>query len=724
MAKSQIFICYRRQDSEDIAGRLYERLARDFGPDGVFMDIDDIPLAVDFREHIRRALVDSDFLLALIGPRWVELLNKRTEDLRDYLRVELETAEAMGIAIAPILLKDAANLQPKDLPEGFAPREKLLFNQSRPLRSGADFDSDYRNLAKAIKKAREHKAGTVTTRKRRPGALIAVAFMALVLLGLAGFYGPKLLDWVRPPVRHALTIATDVAGVRVSVDGEDRGAARRMELAPGPHRLRITADGYAPYERTVDIDGDVEIKPRLKVLRYSLVVRSNVRDDQVFIDGEPKGETPLNMELAFGEHTVRITKKGYEAYEKSFKLTAPKEIKGNLARESYALTIATDVVGARLSVDGEDHGTMRRMVLAPGSHRLRITADGYAPYERTVDIDGDVEIKPRLKVLRYSLIVRSNVRDDQVFIDGEPKGETPLNTELAFGEHTVRITKKGYEAYEKSFKLTAPKEIKGNLARLYDARVPVVGKPFRDSLKSGGEGPEMVVLPAGAFQMGSPEGEKGRNSDEGPRHRVTVAAFALGRTETTYEDYDRFAQATGRTLPKDRGWGRGNRPVINVIWEDAGAYAEWLSAQTGAAYRLPSEAEWEYAARAGSRTSYWWGDEIRRGSEVMANCDGCGSEWDDKQTAPVASFPANPFGLHDLHGNVWEWTQDCWHATYENAPTDAVPWLQASEGNCARHVVRGGSWNYRAVRARSAYRNRNDTGGAFLTIGFRLARIL
>jgi formylglycine-generating enzyme required for sulfatase activity len=125
----------------------------------------------------------------------------------------------------------------------------------------------------------------------------------------------------------------------------------------------------------------------------------------------------------------------------------------------------------------------------------------------------------------------------------------------------------------------------------------------------------------------------------------------------TFEEYAKFATAVGRKLPEGEGWGTGNRPVINVSWKDAVAYAEWLSEQTGKRYRLPSEAEWEYAAGAGTETKYWWGNEV---GINRANCDGCGSQWDNKQTAPVGSFDANPLGLYDTAGKVFEWVQDCW----------------------------------------------------------------
>ena len=197
--------------------------------------------------------------------------------------------------------------------------------------------------------------------------------------------------------------------------------------------------------------------------------------------------------------------------------------------------------------------------------------------------------------------------------------------------------------------------------------------------------------------------------------------FAIGRYEVTFDDYHRFAKSTGKSLPSDRDWGRGKRPVINVSWQDALEYATWLSDQTGKRYRLPTEAEWEYAARAGTETKYYWGNNLIKG---MANCDGCGSQWDNKQTAPVGSFKPNNFGLYDTAGNVWEWVQDCSHENYTGAPTDGSAWLERGGGDCGQRVIRGGSWYNIPVFLRSSNRDWSHADYRSYNIGFRLAQDL
>ena len=247
-----------------------------------------------------------------------------------------------------------------------------------------------------------------------------------------------------------------------------------------------------------------------------------------------------------------------------------------------------------------------------------------------------------------------------------------------------------------------------------------VGGETHDVLKDGTPGPVMVRVPAGCFQMGSNKGDKDAQSDEFPSHEVCFnKEIAIGRYEVTFDEYDRFAEQTKREFPNDGGWGRGKRPVINVSWEDAQAYAQWLSDQTGSNYRLPTEAEWEYVARAGTTTAYWWGNDVRKD---QANCDGCGSQWDLTQTAPVGSFGENPFGLHDTAGNVYEWLQDCWHANYDNAPTDGSAWKETNAGDCGRRVIRGGSWYDVSGRLRSAFRNSFNSVRRANYHGFRLAQ--
>ena len=275
------------------------------------------------------------------------------------------------------------------------------------------------------------------------------------------------------------------------------------------------------------------------------------------------------------------------------------------------------------------------------------------------------------------------------------------------------------------------------------------GREFRECP----ECPEMVGIPAGRFVMGSPANEAGRFEAEGPQRLVSVRAFALAKYPVSSREFLAFLRATGhRPSPCNSalglGWkipGRGlanaphdqeppDWPAVCLDWRDARAYVAWINGLARAAnprltrdpYRLPSEAEWEYAARAGTSTARWWGNDIGSNN---ANCNGCGSVYDRKLLAPVHAFKPNPHGLYGMLGNAWQWVEDCWHPTYAGAPADGGVW---AGGDCSRHVLRGGSWSnlpaFVRAATRSAAPNNSDDSNVFSDYssmaGFRLARDL
>ena len=276
------------------------------------------------------------------------------------------------------------------------------------------------------------------------------------------------------------------------------------------------------------------------------------------------------------------------------------------------------------------------------------------------------------------------------------------------------------------------------------AEPSLAGKAFRDCPDC----PDMVVIPAGRFQMGSPTSEQGRFDSEGPQHAVAVRKFSLSKLNITEAQFSIFLAETGYQPVScdpilDKKWkspGRGlvyppgaadlpEQPAVCINWQDIQTYIDWLNRRvllfspalkTG--YRVPSEAEWEYAARATTTTSRWWGEEVGAG---RANCHGCGSQWDNTLIAPGGSFGPNPFGLFDMLGNVWQWTADCWNESYAGAPTDGGAWLL---GDCSKRVLRGGSWSNLPVFVRAAARSKAAASGADFDYsgyaGFRVARSL
>ncbi|MEG3619779.1 SUMF1/EgtB/PvdO family nonheme iron enzyme [Magnetovibrio sp. PR-2] len=309
---------------------------------------------------------------------------------------------------------------------------------------------------------------------------------------------------------------------------------------------------------------------------------------------------------------------------------------------------------------------------------------------------------------------------------------------------TFDLKKAALERFVKGYETDNPysdsdESLRQNAKRQLAALVPPKRpKPTSPVRKTGGgnnagevfqdcpDCPEMVIVPAGSFRMGDLNGDG--ESNESPVHTVNIGySFAVGKYEVTFGEWDACVRdggcegggdAKNKRPAHDEGWGRGSRPVTNVSWNDAQKYVKWLSRKTGKRYRLLSESEWEYVARAGTHTKYHWGNVIGKNN---ANCDGCGSRWDNARTAPVGSFQPNAFGLHDTLGNVWEWIQDCYVDNYRSVPTDGR--AMEKKGSCDR-VGRGGGWSISPSEFNSAYRGWLNPKTRFSGIGIRLARDL
>jgi len=309
----------------------------------------------------------------------------------------------------------------------------------------------------------------------------------------------------------------------------------------------------------------------------------------------------------------------------------------------------------------------------------------------------------------------------------------PANKEAKSGlnkiaEILIHRTKKSINAerldlaslYIKKSEIVLPdssrlKKLKAELVEARTLLASFADKQFSDKLPDGSHGPKMIKVPQGSYRMGDIQ-QSNHDGGERPVHAVNISEFSVSRYEVSFAQYDKFSNATGHPKANDNGWGRGNQPVINISWEDAKAYTQWLSKETAGRYRLITESEWEYIARAGSDKKFTWGSRPGRNK---ANCKGCGSKWDRKKTAPVGSFKANKFGIYDLHGNVWEWTEDCWSETYQGAPNDGSANLT---GSCNHRVLRGGSWNNYPSFMRSANRDQYEISEKTNMFGFRVVR--
>ena len=448
------------------------------------------------------------------------------------------------------------------------------------------------------------------------------------------------------------------------------GLTTDIELDPGPQRdrpgekaPRQPADELAPLEIATRLETDSKADPRPQRVR----------------PGEKAPKRPAD-ELAPLEIAARL-ETGSEADPRPQRARP-----GEKAPQRPADELAPLEIAARLETDSEADPRPQRA--RPGEKAPRRPADELAPFEIAAYLETDSEADPRPE-------------------RGGPDEEArqPDVEEQAWRLQAVAREQAGARRLRHEQQRQAARPVK-----------PV--EAFRDSLRDGGRGPAMVVLPPGRFRMGDLDGSG--NSNERPVRTVTIShRIAMGKYTITFEEYDQFVAATDAERPADEGWGRGSRPVINVNWLEAKAYAAWLSEQTGKRYRLPSEAEWEYAARAGTETAYSWGDEI---GVNRANGHDSGSEWSHQRTSPVGSFAPNDFGLYDMHGNVWEWGEDYWHRNYEGAPSDGSAWL--SGGRDRSRVVRGGAWYVYPPGLRAAYRDKVGPSIRIVNIGFRLVKDL
>ncbi|MCI4666284.1 MAG: SUMF1/EgtB/PvdO family nonheme iron enzyme [Neomegalonema sp.] len=335
----------------------------------------------------------------------------------------------------------------------------------------------------------------------------------------------------------------------------------------------------------------------------------------------------------------------------------------------------------------------------------------------------DAEARAAIAALEKDLAAAQRELRRLGLFDGEPDG--------IWGEASTTALKK----FEAARKLPVDGRVSAkDLAALKVVRVLPRFLADLEKFTECAACPEMVAIPAGSFLMGSPKTELKRYEYEGPQRRVVIKRFAIGMYEITFEQWDRCAAegyCRSNPKPSDQGWGRGKRPVINVSWEDitgAGGFLDWMNSKVaGSPYRLPSEAEWEYAARAGTVGPFSFKGKI---SADKANYDadysyaGSPKGVFRRKTLPVGSFAANPWGLYDVHGNVWEWVQDCWHGSYRGAPADGAAWMAADKGDCSHSILRGGSWGSIALGLRSALRHRNLRAIRNGGYGFRVARTI
>jgi formylglycine-generating enzyme required for sulfatase activity len=313
-------------------------------------------------------------------------------------------------------------------------------------------------------------------------------------------------------------------------------------------------------------------------------------------------------------------------------------------------------------------------------------------------------------------------RGDRVHVTGRTQDKNWYRIELAGGGtgfvYHELIRKPAALPSPPPARAPAPQSVTTPATAATPGKAPVrtpVAAPATDGARDCENCPEMVVVQPGTFLMGDDHGDR----SERPTHRVSISKpYAIGKYEVTLAQWNACVEAAACKAVNSTAGSPDKSPARDISWSDAQRYVRWLSQQTGQNYRLPTESEWEYAARAGTGTRYWWGEKMQSGK---ANCQGCGGEWSNDAPANVDAFPPNPLGIYGMNGGVWEWVEDCWHKTYDGAPTDGSAWTGY---DCRDNVIRGGAWRNDSTYAHSASRYTYDSTVRYILNGFRVAKTL
>ncbi len=620
---SKILISYRREDSIDVTGRIYDRLVKDFAPDAVFMDVDSIPYGVDFRTYLDEQVSQCEVFLAVIGRDWLRGKERkgrsRLEDPGDFVRIEIESALKRRIPVIPVLVGGASVPPAQQLPASI---QDLPYRHAVVIRPNPDF---HRDMDRLVDYPRTQLAG-----KKEQLAHPKVQGMAR---DVSGTEKSDQSEVVRSG-KEAVEVNARPSGQDSEVQGmepekEERVASSAMSQTP--------TDGFPTY-----MLGGIGLVVLIGALAAFLILQPNPspvysppvaeKEDERQAQVIPLQPSPPSA------GPVVVLNKQERPVEKQVITNGPQKV-----------------------TEKKEERTVRKIPPSPSRPAEPVAAPRKHPVptekQDTANKPPKFAEKQEAPTVNESQPVSPS---PSVPVEVPQKQETPVEK---------RVT----------------------------ARDPLIPSP------------QMIRISPGSFMMGG-SGDK----DEAPIHEVRFTKpFAMARYETTFDEYDRYAQATGRELPEDEGWGRGRRPVINVKWENANAYAQWLSEQTGKRYRLPTEAEWEYAARSGGKDETWAGTSDASLLEDYA-------VYGERGTKPVGSKKPNGLGLFDMSGNVWEWVQDCQHRNYERTLANGSAWLEANGGDCGQRVLRGGSWSNFPVNLRASYRSWNLTVSRSIFIGFRL----
>lgn len=532
-----------------------------------------------------------------------------------------------------------------------------------------------------------------------------------------------------------IAVTSEPSGVAVWIDGRRVGTTpiEREPVGSGKHLISIEHAWYAPYEHqfSIAVGNHLEHHAVLQPGKATLVLVSNPKGAWIEIDGERlSAVTPYRHDTRSGVFQVTMGQPERKPVTKEVTVNAgaTEEVNIDLNPDPHGSLNVIAPRGSKVEVIGSS-ATVKQITYRPGvripigEYTVRVTASGFDPVEQRVKIQGG-ENTVRVNMARHygELTVEFSPAEAEVYVNGERySGPKRLPT----GSVEIRARAMGYRGLVKRVSLGEA----GATAKisLQPMRV-TAGQKLRDRMKSGRMAPEMTMVPAGEFRMGNDSGQPG----EGPAHNVKLLLpYAISVTEITVDDYLAFTAATGRALDSRLDTSQKDHPVTQVSWDDAVAYARWLSRETGQVYRLPSEIEWEYAARAGTTTPWYFGSDpdglCAHGNVADQALRTKFREWtvvacDDGSIRmnAVGRYAANAWGLKDVYGNASEWVLDCGKPVY-SAKAFIAPEPEIDEG-CEGHGARGGSWDSPAAETASSSRAVGSSGNG--DRGFRIVREL
>ncbi len=529
---------------------------------------------------------------------------------------------------------------------------------------------------------------------------------------------------VKPtPATSTLRVTTKPLGASVYIDGELKGKTpiKDLKIEPGSYSVVIEKEGYSSVEETVLVKQSEKVEMvRDLLLIPGITITTRPSGASVKIDGELKGKTPIkDLKIDVGSYSMVIEKEGYSSIQETVEVKEGKKVEMVRALPIIAgcISVKTEPEGCHIYVDDKLYGVTPREIdeIKIGTHRVTLSHKDYEPKSVEIEVvEGETtELTEELKGLPGKVLVTSEPSGAQIWLNRKYIGKkTPATIEgVESGEVNIELKLKAYEdAVEK--RVLKPNS---SLTFTFDLKRRRVGlKETANSI-----GMKLVLIPAGEFMMGSPSTERKRDSDEVHQRKVRITKpFYIGKYEVTQSEYE---AVMGKNPSRLKG---ANNPADSVSWNDAVEFCKKLSWKEGITYRLPTEAEWEYACRAGTTTAFHYGDSL---SSEQANFDGKypygGAKKGPRRekTMPVGSFRPNAWGLHDMHGNVWEWCSDWYDKKYYSNSGVNDP---EGPGSGKYRVLRGGSWDYSGWYCRSAQRVRIDKSYRDNNFAFRVARTL